>query len=94
MRFADRNFWRDHEGNTYIYFSIETIMRSLNCAHGKTENLLALLRIIACWIAGGRGLESLLGYTRSHLPARCDPEFRYTGTPIFSVARAPVFGVQ
>ena len=94
MRFTDRNFWRDHEGNTYIYFSIETIMRSLNCARGKVEKLLPLLRIIACWIAGGRALESLHDYTRSHLFVRCDPEFRYTGTPIFSVARAPVFSVQ
>ena len=30
MTLSDRNFWRDREGNTYIYFSIETIMRSLN----------------------------------------------------------------
>ncbi len=43
MTLSDRNFWRDREGNTYIYFSIETIMRSLNCAHGKTEKLLASL---------------------------------------------------
>ena len=41
MTLSDRNFWRDREGNTYIYFSVETIMRSLNCAHGKAEKLLA-----------------------------------------------------
>ena len=43
MTLSDRNFWRDREGNTYIYFSVETIMRSLNCAHGKAEKLLASL---------------------------------------------------
>ena len=43
MQLSIQNGWIDEEGRVYIYFTIESIMRALNCGNKKASALLAEL---------------------------------------------------
>ena len=43
MSLSCKNGWHDEQGRTFIYYSINSIMEDLGCAHSKAEKLLSEL---------------------------------------------------
>lgn len=40
MELSQKNRWLDKNGRVFVYYSIENIMESMGCAHGKAGRLL------------------------------------------------------